>query len=99
MSSLAGSVIRYLERILNKFETGIAKFNLSLPSIIEYFLVRIVCFGDKLLSLIVYLVKRISRVVNLLQISMIDSMIIVSLWYGFLTLMLVLVVLILYVMR
>lgn len=99
MSSLAGSIIRYLERILNKFESGISRFNLSIPSIIEYFLIKLVYFGDKTLSMIMYLVKRIARTVNLLQISMIDSMIIVSLWYGFLTLVLVLIVLLIYMMR
>ena len=99
MSSLMGSVIRYLERMLNKIETGITRFKFSLPSLIEYLLVKMIYFGDKTLAKITYVVKRISRIINLLQISMIDSMIIVSLWYGFLTFILILLVTIIYVFR
>lgn len=87
-----GSVIRYLERVLREFESGMVRLRLSIPGIIEYSLVKTVHYSDRLLNLFIYFIKKFSRIANLLQISMLDSMIIVSIWYGVLTLVLMLIV-------
>ena len=97
MNLLIGSVLRHLERLLKKMKTGAVLFNYSIPSTIEYILAKLAYYGNKLLELIVYFAKRVSRLANLLQISMIDSMIVASLWYGFLVLALMLIVLYLYI--
>ncbi len=91
-----GSVIRYLERVLREFESGVVKLRLSIPSVVEFTLVKIVHTSDSFLKHLIYLVKKFSKIVNLLQISMLDSMIIVSIWYGVLTLILIIIVLILH---
>jgi len=98
LSSLTGSIVRRLERVLKEFESGMASIRLSIPSVIEYLMVKVVYLGDRALALIVYFSKKLSEYINLLQISMIDSMIIVSLWYGFVTLLLVLLVAVLHIL-
>lgn len=95
MSSLMGSVIRYLEKVLREFESGVVKLKLSIPSIVEFILVKAVHYGDLFLNHLIYFIKKFSRVVNLLQISMLDSMIIVSMWFGVLALLLMLIVILL----
>lgn len=95
MSSLTGSVIRYLERILREFESGVVKLKLSIPSIVEFILVKSVHYGDSFINYVVYFTKKFSKIANLLQISMLDSMIIVSIWFGVLALLLMLIVLVL----
>lgn len=94
MSSLTGSVIRYLERILREFESGVVKLKLSIPSVVEFILVKSVHHGDLFIDYVVYFIKRFSKIANLLQISMLDSMIIVSIWFGALTLLLMLIVIV-----
>ncbi len=96
MSSLTGSIIRRLERILSEIEGGFVKFRPTLPSFLEYVLVKLVYIGDKVIEKTIYYTRRASRVVHFLQISMIDSMIIASLWYGFILLILMLIILYLY---
>lgn len=96
MSVVIGSVLRYLERILKKIETGTLRFRPSLPTSIEYILVKLAIIGNRFEALVVYLTRKFSRYVNLLQISMLDSMIIASLLYGFSVLLLVIILLVLY---
>lgn len=93
MSSLTGSVLRYLERILKKMETRIYGFRFSIPSVLEYVLIKLVDMGNATIRGIVKSARVLSKYINMLQISMIDSMIIASLWYGFMLLLLVLIIL------
>lgn len=95
MSSLVGSVIRYLEKVLYELQSGMVRLKLSIPGIVEFTLVKTVHYGDLFLNRLVYFIKKFSRIVNLLQISMLDSMIIVSIWYGVLTLLLMIIVVLL----
>ncbi|OYT39023.1 MAG: hypothetical protein B6U89_04870 [Desulfurococcales archaeon ex4484_58] len=97
MSSLMGSILRSLERMLLKFRHGVVRFKFSIPSFLEYIIVKTVYIGDRILNLILYYTKKASRIVNLLQISMIDSMIVASLWYGFILLIITFIVLLVYI--
>jgi len=99
LSTLIGSVIKRFERLLEEYKSNLVKLSFSVASAIEYFLVKVVRFGDRLLALITYLVKRLSAYLHLLQISMIDSMIEASLWYGFATLVLILLIVLMRVVR
>ena len=99
MSVLIGSSLRHLERVLKKIKDEIIRFNPTIPGFIEYTLVKIVYIGNRIQAFIVYLVRVFAKIINMLQISMIDSMIVASLWYGFLTILLSMIVLILYLRR
>ncbi len=84
LSSLAASSIRHLERIVEKVKKGFVSIGRSPPRVLEYVMVKIIRFSDRVEYGIVCLIKRVVDKLSIIQRSLAKSVMLASLWIGLL---------------
>lgn len=90
--SARSTAVRWFEKLMESTKTRVRGFReLSLSSLLE----RVASLGDEVFPRIVHLGEVVADKVNRLQITMLESMLLASLWFGFVCILVLLALLLL----
>jgi len=92
MSFMRASIVRWFEEVAEK---TVRKLKPGREATYTAIAVRLTSIGDVVFPWITHVANILSRRLSILQVTMIESMILASIWFGVVTLLLVLIAIVL----